>query len=117
MMIHSGNGPLGKSEPKSLEDFLRTWGAATITGIVASILTGPAVRWLVPWNREQLIRPFALITICVGLYLECVMLLAKSTNNNDSARKLFLIKSLAVYFGARAGGEIAQILWTLKWGG
>jgi hypothetical protein len=118
-MFHDGlswNGPVGKNEHKSLEDFLRTWGAATITGIVASLLTTHAVHGLVQWNREQLGRPVAITVICVGLYLEFVMLVAKSKVNNDSTRKLFLLKSLAVFFAAVAGGQIAQILRTLKWG-
>ena len=83
---------------------------------MASLLTTHAVHWLVQWNREQLGRPVAITVICVGLYVEFVMLIAKSKVNNDSTRKLFLLKSLAVFFAAVAGGQIAQILWTLKWG-
>ena len=95
---------------------MRESGAAMVTGIVASLLTTHAVRWLVQWNREQLGRPVAITVICVGLYVEFVMLIAKSKVNNDSTRKLFLLRSLAVFFAAVAGGQIAQILWTLKWG-
>jgi hypothetical protein len=92
------------------------WGAAMVTALVASVLMGSAVDWIVPWNREQLIRPFAITAIYIGLYLQFVILLAKSVAKNDSARRLFLMKSLTVCFASMAGGEIAQILWTLKGG-
>jgi hypothetical protein len=99
-----------------IEDFGGEFVASMVVGIVASLLTTHAIRWLVQWNREQLGRPVAITAICVGLYVEFVMLISKSKANNDSTRKLFLLRSLAVFFGAIAGGQIAQILWTLKWG-
>jgi hypothetical protein len=99
-----------------IEDFGGEFVASMVVGIVASLLTTHAIRWLVQWNREQLGRPVAITAICVGLYVEFVMLISKSKANNDSTRKLFLLRSLAVFFGAIAGGQIAQILWTLNWG-
>ena len=110
------NGPAGKREERSLEGFVKI--APLVTGLAASFLTAPVEHWLVPlpWNREQLGRPVAITVVCIGLFLEFAMLIAKSKANNASTRKLFLLMSIAVYFGSVAGGQIAQILWTLKWG-
>jgi hypothetical protein len=93
-----------------IEDLGGEFVASTVTGIVAALLTLPVIRWMVPSNPEHLTWKCLIAAVCVGLYMECVILLAKAKKKNDSARKLFLIGSLVTYFAALAGGEFTGIL-------
>jgi hypothetical protein len=85
-------------------------GSAVI-GLVAAHFTLPVIRWMVPSNPEYLSWKCAIAAVCAGLYIECIIVLAKAKKKNASARKLLLIGSLVVYFAALVGGEFAGILW------
>jgi hypothetical protein len=81
-----------------------------LTGIVCAELTLPLIRWFVPSNCEHLNSKYAIAAVCIALYTECIILLARFKIRNDSALKVFLTTSLMVYAAALAGGQIAGIL-------
>jgi len=84
---------------------------SAIIGLVAAQLTLPVIRLMVPSNPEYLSWKCVIAAVCAGLYIECIIVLAKAKKKNASARKLLLIGSLVVYFAALVGGELAGILW------
>jgi hypothetical protein len=83
---------------------------SSVIGLIAAFLTLPVIRWMVPSDPEYLSWKCAIAAVCVGLYIECTIVLGKAKKKNDSARKLLLIGSLVVYFAALAGGQFTGIL-------
>jgi len=93
-------------------DFLQdsAFWASMITGIVGGLLTLPLIRWIVPSNCEHLNGKSVIAAVCLALYFESLILLARVKSKNDSDLKLFLARSLMAYAAALTGGQVAGIL-------
>jgi len=94
-----------------IEDFGGEFVASTVAGGGAALLTLMGIEWLVPSSVTNLSWECAIAAVCMALYGESVILLAKATIKNESARKQFLLGSLTAYFGGLCGWEFTRILW------
>lgn len=93
------------------EDLGGTRVISAVVGIAAALLSLPVIRWLLPPDHQQINWKCAIAAVCMALFLESTILLGRAARKGDSAKRLFLMRSLAVYFAALAGGQISGVLW------
>lgn len=80
-------------------------------GIVGAEVTLPIIRLIIPPDTAHLTSKAMIAAIFVAFFAVCTVLDMRAVKTDDDPRRIFLTRSLQIYFVALAAGEIAGILW------